>query len=64
MWRCVVLTEEMVKGVVWVIDLTGKIVVVFTVAGNGKKVPYLLCCSAKCQFEKIRELARLELVAS
>jgi len=54
----------MVKGVVWVIDLTGKIVVVFTVAGNGKKVPYLLCCSAKCQFEKIRELARLELVAS
>lgn len=30
-----------------------------TVAGKRKKFPYLLCCSAKCQFEKIRELARI-----
>lgn len=49
----------MVKGVEWIMDQTGEIVLVFTVAGNRKKVPYLLCCSAKCQFEKIRELARI-----
>lgn len=49
----------MVKGVVWVMDETGEVVVVFTVTKNGKKVPYSLCCSAKCQFEKIRELARI-----
>lgn len=57
--RCVHWREETVKGFVWIIDQTGEIVVVFTVTENGKKVPYLLCCSAKCQFEKIRQLARI-----
>ena len=57
--RCVHLREEIVKGVMWIVDQTGEIVVAFTVAGDVKKVLYLLCCSAKCQFEKIKELARI-----